>query len=113
MFGYYYTGEPLVTTAEKTPLPQSFVLHQNYPNPFNPSTTIRFDLPADADVSLVIYNLLGRKVRTLVRGEVVSGTHEVVWDTMDETGSPVPSGIYFVRMATAGRSMIKKAVLLR
>ena len=113
MFGYYYTGEPLVTTAETPPLPQSFVLHQNYPNPFNPSTTIRFDLPADADVSLVIYNLLGRKVRTLVRGEVVSGTHEVVWDIMDETGSPVPSGIYFVRMATAGRSMIKKAVLLR
>lgn len=113
LFGYYYTGDPPVSAVKETPLPHSFVLHQNYPNPFNPSTTIRFDLPADADASLVIYDLLGRKVAELVNGGVVRGAHEIIWDATDEAGNRVPSGIYFVQLTTAGRSIVRKAVLLR
>jgi hypothetical protein len=61
-------------------LPTEFALHQNYPNPFNPSTQFNFDLPGAANVSLVVYDLLGKKVVELARGSYEVGYHSVVWD---------------------------------
>jgi len=75
------------------PLPTSFALDQNYPNPFNPSTTIRFGLPSAGNVSLIIYDVLGREVTTLERGIMAEGYHTATWNA-----SSVASGVYFARL---------------
>jgi hypothetical protein len=72
------------------PKPSSFVLHENFPNPFNPSTTIRFDLPEPSQVSLAIYDILGRKVAELENGMKDAGYHSTTWNA-----SAVASGVYF------------------
>jgi hypothetical protein len=93
--------------------PDNYALHQNYPNPFNPSTTIKYEIPDQGFVSLSVYNLLGQKIRNLVGEVEPAGVHSVEWDGTDELGSPVPSGIYFYRMTTAGLSDIKRMILMK
>ncbi len=84
----YNNGVPVV--------PETFTLFQNYPNPFNPTTTIRYGLPKDASgVELVIYNILGQRVRTIEQGNEGKGYHEVVWDGRNSNGVSVASGVYF------------------
>ncbi len=91
-----------------TGLPTDFSLHQNYPNPFNPTTTIAFEVPRAADVSLEIFNSLGRKVTTLKEGHVLAGTHTIEWDA---TGSA--SGMYFYRLTAGDHSETRKMLLLK
>lgn len=86
---------PLKITA----LPAEFRLYGNYPNPFNPSTTIRFDLPEMAIVSLRVYDIKGRQVARLVDAELDAGYHSIVWDGTDELGVPVASGVYICRLS--------------
>ena len=74
--------------------PDSYTLNQNYPNPFNPSTDISFDAGVSGEVSLVIYDILGNKVRTLVSGFVTPGNYVVSWDGTDNNGNNVSSGVY-------------------
>ncbi len=99
--------------------PEKIVLHQNYPNPFNPSTTIHYDLPANASVELRIYDLLGRNVKTLVSDELEGGYYQAVWDGSDDTGNSMPSGLYIysfiVRSLESNQSFTKtrKMVLLK
>lgn len=78
--------------------PSSFVLHQNYPNPFNPSTTIRFELSQGGYVTVKIYDLSGRLVKTLLSGEQTAGTHTEVWDGTDDAGRKVAAGVYFCQL---------------
>lgn len=66
----------------------------NYPNPFNPETKIRFELPEPAQVSLIIYNLLGEEVRTLVNTDLEANFHTIRWDGKNDSGEEVPSGVY-------------------
>ena len=74
-------------------------LFQNYPNPFNAATTIRYGLPeASAEVSLVVYNILGEKVVTLISGAATAGYHAVVWDGRNDARGALASGAYFLRM---------------
>jgi len=87
------TTVKMATAEELAVLPKEFSLEQNYPNPFNPTTTIRFDLPQAGDVKLVIYNILGREVETLVSTWREAGRHEVVWTVGDQA-----SGVYFYRL---------------
>lgn len=94
-------------------LPRALSLSQNYPNPFNPTTTIAFDLPSSTRVSLVIYDVTGARVRTLVDGALRAGRHDVMWDGRNESRTPVGSGVYFYRLATGGKSLTKKMVLLK
>ncbi len=84
-----------VTTKEG--LPTVFALSQNYPNPFNPSTTINFDVPEQARVSLVVYDIIGREVATLVNGDYTAGYHRVTF-----SANNLASGVYFYRMTSAG-----------
>jgi ankyrin repeat protein len=93
--------------------PQEYWLSQNYPNPFNLSTKIEFTLPKSGFVSLNIYNILGRKVRTLVSGHSTSGYKSVLWDGKDDSGKEVASGIYFYRLRGGDFSETKKLVLLK
>ena len=86
----------------------TFTLGQNYPNPFNPETTITFTLPARSAVSLVVYDVLGRRVATLVDGSLSAGPHLAVWD-----GRACASGVYFYRLLATGFARTNKMLLLK
>lgn len=83
----------------------------NFPNPFNPSTEIRYQLPQSEKVQIVIYNVLGQEVRTLVNGKQEAGRYTVQWNGDNEQGYKVPSGMYFLRMK-AGKFMTNRKLLL-
>lgn len=107
--GGQITGANLTTEA----LPEKFELEQNYPNPFNPVTKIRFGIPSNvkresSDVTLIIFDILGRKVTTLVNEKLKSGTYEADWDA-----SAYPSGVYFYRLQTESFTQTMKMVLIK
>ncbi len=96
----------VVTSADRpSSLPGDFALHQNHPNPFNPGTTIAFDLPAAADVSLAIYDLTGRNIDTIALGRLSAGRHRVNWQATASNGRPLPPGVYFYQLKVDGRVM--------
>ncbi|MEN3038369.1 MAG: FlgD immunoglobulin-like domain containing protein [Candidatus Kryptonium sp.] len=99
--------------SQPVDLPKKFELYQNYPNPFNPSTSISFDLPEDAFVTLKIYNIIGQEIRTLVNEFKNAGRYTVVWDGKDNSGKVAPSGIYFYRIAAGNFSKTLKMVLTK
>ncbi len=88
--------------------PNRYTLYQNYPNPFNPSTQISFNLPARAKVSLEIFDLMGRKVQTLISGDLPAGNHLQVWNATN-----FPSGVYFYRLRAGAFSETKKLILTK
>ena len=94
-------------------LPDEYTLDQNYPNPFNPETNISFGLPEAGEARLVVYNILGRKVRTLLDEYYPAGTHTVTWDATDDYGSTVASGVYFYRLETEATTLSHKMMLLK
>jgi hypothetical protein len=89
------------------PLP-TFHLVQNYPNPFNSTTEISFSLLRTDYVTLKVYDVLGRELRTLVDGRLTAGEHQVMWDA---TG--LPSGVYLCRLEAGGMAQTRKMVLLK
>jgi len=101
-----------------TTIPESIMLKQNYPNPFNPSTKIDFSIPeennSNATISLIVYDLLGRKIKVLYNGYISPGNYEMEWNGMNELNQHVPSGIYVYRLI-AGKQDYKsrKMMLLR
>ncbi|HEX9652472.1 MAG TPA: carboxypeptidase regulatory-like domain-containing protein [bacterium] len=94
-------------------VPSRFSLNPNYPNPFNPSTVIRFALPEAAVVEISVYDVLGRRVRTLLNELRPLGNHQISWDGRDEHGAVVSSGILFYRIKAGQFSETKRMVLLR
>ncbi len=102
-----------ITAIAVAPAPAQRALHQNTPNPFNPSTWIRFDLPqsASAPVKLVVYDVAGNQVRTLLDGPATSG--EVRWDGRDDNGNAMASGPYFYTLDFGEQRETRKMVLLR
>jgi hypothetical protein len=89
-------------------------LYQNEPNPFNPSTTIRFDVaPGGAHVTLRIFDVTGRLVRTLVDGPAAPGNNSARWDGRDERGSEAATGVYLYRLEGPGFAQARKMVLVR
>ncbi len=94
-------------------IPADFHLMQNYPNPFNPSTQIAYRLPSSGFVSLTVYDLLGRMVRTLVSGEQEAGYKTVAWDGRDQLGNSVPSGVYFYSLKAGTIVESMRMVLIR
>jgi hypothetical protein len=100
-------GEPLAEASE-------FSLNENFPNPFNPSTTLSFNIPSTANISLDIYNIIGQKVKTLIDGKTYEeGTWEALWDGMNDAGTLVPSGTYFSRLITPSGVFTRKMLLLK
>jgi hypothetical protein len=98
----------LVTDVKKFATPTQFALDQNYPNPFNPSTTISFSLKDRGYVTLEIFNILGKRVATLVSDTLAPGKHSVSWKAAGQ-----PSGTYFYRLEAGAVSVVKKLVLLK
>ena len=107
-------NEGLIRTRISSPRPEAYCLYPNFPNPFNPNTTIRFDLPVRSSVTLSIYNAVGQRIRTLVRGDREAGPYAVVWDSRNESGHPVASGVYLCHMEVDGAfSRTQRMVLLK
>ena len=94
-------------------IPTEFSLGQNYPNPFNPVTKMDISLPLTGDVTLVIYNILGQKVRTIFSGELNYGYHTMQWNGLDDQGLRVSSGVYFSEFRTRDHRKTKKMLLLK
>jgi len=113
--GFRIKVEPFTTSVSQSSgqTPLAFKLRQNYPNPFNPSTTINFEVPKAAQVTMKVYDTLGREVRTLFDGRLAAGTHNKVWDGKDNDGVSIGSGVYFVKMTTDGFESAKHMVLLK
>ena len=89
-------------------LPSTYSLAQNYPNPFNPSTSISYQLPRQSYVTLIIYNILGREIATLVDEMKQPGKYFVQWNASD-----IPTGVYFYRLVTGNYVQTKKLVLMK
>ena len=89
-------------------IPERFSLYQNYPNPFNPTTNIKFDIPKSSFVKLIVYNLLGREIKTLVNEKLNAGRYEVDWNA-----SGYPSGVYFYKLKTNEFSDVKKMIFIK
>ena len=94
-------------------MPQSFSLSQNYPNPFNPITNISYDLPEESVVTLSIYDLMGRKVRTLVNSEQTIGFKNIQWNATNDNGQPVPAGMYIYTIQAGEFRKTRKMVFLK
>ncbi len=110
MSAWLYTIIKTPTSVQTTSsfVPTEFVLHQNYPNPFNPSTTIAYGIPAAMKVSMVVYNILGQEVQTLVNEVQNAGMHQVVFDA-----SRIASGMYFYRVSAGNNVTTKKMMLVK
>jgi len=100
--------ETTVGIDEKIGQPTSFSLSQNYPNPFNATTTISYNLPEESDVTIDLYDIMGRKIETLVSGAQSAGTHSVVWDA-----SNVSSGVYLYRIIAGNYTETRRCNLLK
>ncbi|MBD3221452.1 T9SS type A sorting domain-containing protein [bacterium] len=106
-------GDPeLVEEAAET-LPQPFALLPNYPNPFNPATRLVFTTPRSGVVTVELYDVAGRRVRTLVDEVRPAGRHEVLWNGADDAGRALSSGVYFARMRADGFEQTRKMTLVR
>ncbi|MDZ7797579.1 MAG: FlgD immunoglobulin-like domain containing protein [Candidatus Marinimicrobia bacterium] len=109
---YWYNDDTLEVAVDG--IPGEFALHQNYPNPFNPTTTINFDLPEASDVKLVIYDIAGRKIRTLVNGNNIdAGYKKIVWNGRDDYGNGVATGMYIYRLQAGEFVEVKKMTFLK
>ena len=102
-----------VSIDESNQLPTAFNLYNNYPNPFNPTTQIRYDLPEDARVSITIYDLMGRSIKSLVHSNQTAGYHSVRWDATSDMGEGVSAGMYIYTIQAGEFRQTKKMVLLK
>jgi hypothetical protein len=92
----------LRVTVNSNGLPKEYALYQNYPNPFNPTTKVKYALPVDSKVTAEMYNILGQRVKTLVRNDQSAGYHVVEWNGTNDQGAPLASGLYMLRLSAEG-----------
>ena len=102
-----------VLSIDGNMLPVEFALHQNYPNPFNPTTQIRYDLPEDQMVTITIYDIMGRNIRTLVNTKQTAGYRLARWDATNDFGESVSAGMYIYTIQAGEFSSTKKMLYLK
>jgi len=100
----------ITAVKQESQLPKRFQLEQNYPNPFSSSTAISYELEKQSDVRVVIYDVLGRKIRTFDVGFQSAGTHGVVWNGRNDFGKVVTPGVYLYRLEANGQAQVRKMV---
>jgi Secretion system C-terminal sorting domain len=109
---WHFTTALVGITNNNNEIPKEFKLYNNYPNPFNPSTVIHFDIPKQSFTKLIVYDVLGKEISTLVNQQLQPGTYEVNWNASNE-----PSGIYFYKLSATGGAGnyidVKKMVLIK
>ncbi len=98
---------------ESDNIPNEFKLHSAYPNPFNPSTTIQFDIPEDSFVSLNVFDMMGRKIKTLLNDKISAGRRSITWDGTNNLNQVVSAGTYFYMISTSNYKSTKKLILLK
>ncbi|MEJ2636839.1 MAG: FlgD immunoglobulin-like domain containing protein [Calditrichia bacterium] len=108
-----FQRQPAEESIAVSLVPKEYMLHPAYPNPFNPSTTISFDLPEEANIILEVYDLTGRRIRSLTNGYYQAGNHQVVWDGTNDRGNPVASGIYIYRLLAGEYVQSRKMMLMK
>jgi len=113
-----YVGEQDTTNCEQVSiinetLPITYNLHNAYPNPFNPVTILRYDLPENGIVTITIYDMLGRQVKTLMDQTQDAGYRSIIWDATNDYGKPVSAGIYLYQIQAGEYMQTKKMVLLK
>ncbi len=107
--GFIPPDEPVGIQPTSTIVPDKFSLHQNYPNPFNPSTTIKFDIRTSGNISLKVFNVLGREVAVLLDENLRAGSYEQVFDAKD-----LPSGVYLYSLSVDGKQIgVKRMTLVK
>ncbi|MBE76825.1 MAG: hypothetical protein CMG41_03695 [Candidatus Marinimicrobia bacterium] len=111
-FGLYFTGEQLSNDITDI-LPDNLLLHSNYPNPFNPITSLRYDLPEDGLVNITIYDMMGRKVKTLVNSSQTAGFKSVPWNATNNRNEEVSAGLYLYTIQAGEFRQTKKMVFLK
>jgi len=111
--GTIFVRTSAVEEPENISVPDEFRLLQNHPNPFNPETQITYHLPQAAPVTLLVYNMLGQVVRTLVDSELGPGVHTAIWNGRDEYGNIVPTGVYLCRMTSGTHTFMRKMMLMQ
>jgi hypothetical protein len=111
--GYFVLSTEALNTIGDANIPEVFALHQNYPNPFNPTTTLRYDLPEQSNVNIIIYDIMGRQVKTLVNTTQDAGFKTVIWDATNDYGKPVSAGVYLYQIQAGEFIQTKKMVLLK
>ena len=107
----YLDGETVSVYEEIFPM--EFKLYPSHPNPFNPYTHIRFSLQTDAYVSITIYDMMGRQVRSLVNQRISAGYHTALWNSINNLGSPVSAGVYIYSIQAGAFVQTRKMVLLK
>ncbi len=111
---YNYPAAGIITgVAGENEVPLTFALEQNYPNPFNPTTRIVYTIPTALQTNLVVYDLLGRRVKTLVNEVQHAGQHSIQWEGVTEDNISVASGVYFVRLTAGDFVKTVKMMLMR
>lgn len=110
---YQYDLGPTLAVPTDRNFPQRFYLSQNYPNPFNAETRITYELPNRGKVLVQVFNVLGKKIKTLVNRDQFAGSHSIHWDGTDEMGVPVSSGLYFYTLNFDGNILARKMMYLK
>jgi len=108
-----YKTKPLNVHTDSPVMPDRYILHPNYPNPFNPATRILYDVPQESHIRLMVYDLLGREVTTLVNKIEQPGYKAIMWNGRDHSGHSLSSGLYIYRLETESFSSSQKMLLLK
>nr|MBC8374421.1 T9SS type A sorting domain-containing protein [FCB group bacterium] len=108
-----FSIDAMVGTVPPIQIPDSYCLEQNFPNPFNPSTTLRYGLPEDANVSLIIYDIRGNLVNMIVSETQAAGWYEHVWNGLDQSGQQVSTGLYLTRLQAGSDNRTIKMLYLK
>ncbi|NUN10307.1 MAG: T9SS type A sorting domain-containing protein [Ignavibacteriaceae bacterium] len=108
-----FTPDSATSVKEREKDEAGFSLNGNYPNPFKNITNINFSLPAESEVNIIIYNLLGRRERVIRGGNYSSGAHSIAWDGRDDSGKPLPQGAYFFAIEAGAGIKTGKLTLIR
>ena len=107
-----FTGD-MVSLDFDNSLPSSFALHSNYPNPFNPSTKISYSIPESGDISLNIYDMRGRRIKSLVNKNQASGRYLIEWNATDDYGNNVGAGVYIYQLRSKNKPLSQKMILMK
>ena len=114
--GVEFENPPISTTLEEISVPKDFVLKQNYPNPFNPETKIEFGVPEGSEnlrIRIEVYDILGKRVRSLTDKEYEPGYHSLIWDGRSDSNQELATGVYFLRLQNKSFVMTRKMLLMR
>ncbi|MGB5286864.1 MAG: FlgD immunoglobulin-like domain containing protein, partial [Ignavibacteriaceae bacterium] len=112
-FTQIYKPDSTSSVSENVFIPNTNILYQNYPNPFNPSTIVKFNLREIENVSIKIYNILGKEIKLLLDNNLPAGEYTTQWDGKDDEGNILPGGVYFIQMTAGKYRQTIKTILLK